>query len=97
MSPVQREREDDIRNHRARRADEQDGAASVAVGKFSPDGRENKLHRRIRREDEAELPAGRAKIPAEHRRERHDDAEAHEVNEDREKNDEDGGFAIHQQ
>jgi hypothetical protein len=34
-------------------------------------------------------------MPAEQRHQRHDDAKADEVNEDREKNDEHGRFAIH--
>jgi hypothetical protein len=91
------EGEQNIRQRRASGADEQDRAAAVAVGKFAPDGREDELHRRERGDDGADDEAARAIMPAEERHQRHDDAEADEVNEDREKNDEHGGFAIHVQ
>ena len=87
--------EQHIRQRRAGGADEQNRAATVAVGKFAPDGRKNELHRGKRGDDDANHPAAGAVMAAEHWHERHNDAEADEVNEDREKNHEHGRFAIH--
>ena len=46
-----RDGEKRIRTSRAEVADEHDGSAADAVGQFSPDGREEKLHRGKRRDD----------------------------------------------
>ena len=45
-------REQHVRDRRPRGADEQDGAAAMAVGQSAPDRREDELHRRERGKDE---------------------------------------------
>jgi len=85
--------EQHIRTGCAEIADEHDGAAADAVGQFSPDGREEKLHRRKRRDDRADDQAFLAERLAEiifrvAGQQRQHDAEADQVNEDRQENDE---------
>jgi len=87
--------EKDIRQRRAGGADEQNGPAAMMVGKPSPNRRENELHGGKRGDDGADDPAARAVMPAEDWHQRHDDAEADEVNEDRQENDEQRWLAVH--
>ena len=89
--------EQHIGQRRAGGAERQNRPAAVPVGKPAPDGREDELHGRVGRDDGADEPAARAVVPAVNWHERHDDAKADEVNEDREQDDEDGRFAIHVQ
>ena len=67
------------------------------IGEPPPNRREDELHRGKRGDDGADDPAARAVMPAEDRHQRHDDAEADEVNEDRQENNEQRWFAVHVQ
>ena len=78
----------DIGQCRAGGADEQNGPATVPVGKPPPNRREDELHRGKRGDDGADDPATGAVMPGENRHQRHDDAKTDEVNEDRQENDE---------
>ena len=74
-------------------ADQENGAATVPVGEFSPDRREDKLHRGKRRDDDADDKALSAKMPAVGRHQGHDDSKADEVDENREENNQHRGFS----
>ena len=64
------------------------GRRPMMIGPPAPDRREEELHRGKRGDDGADDEAARAVMPAVNRHQRHDDAEADEVNEDRQENDE---------
>ena len=83
-------------------ADEHDRTAADAVGQTPPDGREEKLHGGKRGDDAADDETLGGEVGAEivlgvAGQQRQHDAEADQVNEDRQKNHEDGRLAIHVQ
>ena len=95
-----RDGEKRIRTRRTEIADEHDRTTTDAVGQFSPRGREQKLHERKRRDDAADDKTLGAEIGAEiilrvAGEQRQHDAEADQVDKDRQENNEERWLAFH--